>query len=277
MSNVYTLKDIKDREHQLEQEEDIGNKISQLNASSVKVRSQLISEQKSHSKSQRELEVVELESKLEDLKQDPVFHNSNVVGGVIEEPAQINSFESKEIDSLRLELERENSRLRELVSKKDNKVDPSSPPMNDSSQKLPDWLSDNLRSLVYKHSLEDKVIEFDKSFVKKHILEALQELLLQDEMVLRNQAVTLPNQSIHSRPAYSEKSILREEIVKQSGSAKMVLSSQAIPLAQVIPIVMDSLMLPILIYFILKSRNINHARNLFDRAVTLLPRVDQFW
>ena len=115
--------------------------------SSAKVRSQLISERKSHSESQYELEakysveikllkskiktlkreatlvqkassankvkilsletkVVELEGKLEDLKLDPVFHDSNVVGGVIEEPAQINSFEPKEIDSLRLELER---------------------------------------------------------------------------------------------------------------------------------------------------------------------------
>ena len=27
----------------------------------------------------------------------------------------------------------------------------------------------------------------------------------------------------------------------------------------------------------LKSRNVQHARNLFDRAVTLLPRVDQLW
>src|SRR5881396_2928445 len=47
-----------------------------------------------------ETKVVELEGKLEDLKLDPVFHDSNVVGGVIEEPAQINSFEPKEIDSL---------------------------------------------------------------------------------------------------------------------------------------------------------------------------------
>ena len=35
---------------------DIGNKISQLNVSSTKVRSQLISERKSHSKSQHKLE-----------------------------------------------------------------------------------------------------------------------------------------------------------------------------------------------------------------------------
>ncbi len=27
----------------------------------------------------------------------------------------------------------------------------------------------------------------------------------------------------------------------------------------------------------LKGRNVQHARNLFDRAVTLLPRVDQLW
>jgi hypothetical protein len=53
-----------------------------------------------------ETKVVELEGKLEDLKLDLMFHDSNVVGGVIEEPAQINSFEPKEIDSLRLELER---------------------------------------------------------------------------------------------------------------------------------------------------------------------------
>src|SRR2546429_3867104 len=246
MSNVHTLKDIKNKGHRLgsayeqelekklrtaidfnseiidfneklqaenleysEREEDIGNKISQLNAFSAKVRSQLISERKSHSKSQRELEVkytaeikslksniktlkreatlaqkassadkvkilsletkvVELEGKLEDLKLDPVFHDSNVVGGVVEEPAQISSSDPKEIDSLRLELGRvkedfnskkheiecmekgieatheitsrerdalssarlnlieENSRLRELVSKKDNEVDPPS-------------------------------------------------------------------------------------------------------------------------------------------------------
>ena len=27
----------------------------------------------------------------------------------------------------------------------------------------------------------------------------------------------------------------------------------------------------------LKSRNVQHARNLFDCAVTLLPRIDQLW
>jgi predicted nucleic acid-binding Zn-ribbon protein len=134
---------------------DFENKASQLNASTTKVRSQLISEQKSHSKSQRELEakytaeiqslksniktlkreatlaqkasfddkiqilslevkVRELEDKLEDLKPDQMFHDSNVVGGLIDELAQINSSEMdnpKEIDSLKLELERVNEDL----------------------------------------------------------------------------------------------------------------------------------------------------------------------
>src|SRR3989337_2376273 len=109
--------------------------------------------------------------------------------------------------------------------------------MNDSLQKLPGWLSDDLRSLIYKHGLEDKVMEFDKSFAREHILEALQELLPQDEMVLRNQAVTLPNQSIHSRSAHSEKIISREGVAKQSGNAETVLLSQALPLALAIPII----------------------------------------
>ena len=68
---------------------------------------------------------------------------------------------------------------------------------------------------------------------------------------MRNQAVTLPNQSVHSRPAHSEKSISREEVMKQSGGAETVLLFQAIPLALVIPIVEDFLMSPMLIYSIL--------------------------
>ena len=55
---------------------DIGNKISQLNASSTKVRSQLISERKSHSESQRELEakytaeIKSLKSNIKTLKRE---------------------------------------------------------------------------------------------------------------------------------------------------------------------------------------------------------------
>ena len=58
-----------------------------------------------------ETKVVELEGKLKDLKLDLVFHDLNIVGGVIEELTQINSSEPKEIDSLRLELKQANGDL----------------------------------------------------------------------------------------------------------------------------------------------------------------------
>ncbi|GES73952.1 hypothetical protein GLOIN_2v1847513 [Rhizophagus clarus] len=113
MTNVYTLKDINNKGHRLgsayeqelekklyttlsskaeindlcekllaknleysEREEDIENKISQSNASSAKVRSQFISERKSHSESQRELEakysaeVKSLKSQIKTLKRE---------------------------------------------------------------------------------------------------------------------------------------------------------------------------------------------------------------
>ena len=123
--------------------------------------------------------------------------------------------------------------------------------MNDSSQKLPGWLSDDLRPFVYERGLEDKVMELDKSFARENILEALQELLPQDEMVSRSQTDTLPNQSVHSQPVHFKKSISREGVVKQSGGAEVVPSAQVMPLAPVIPIVADSLMSPMLIYSIL--------------------------
>src|SRR5436190_22928651 len=107
--------------------------------------------------------------------------------------------------------------------------------MNDSSQKLPGWLSDDLRPFVYERGLEDKVMELDKSFARENILEALQELLPQTD--------TLPNQSVHSRPVHFEKSISKEGVAKQLGGAEAVPLSQEMPLAPVtVPVVMSSLM-----------------------------------
>ncbi|CAB4379307.1 unnamed protein product [Rhizophagus irregularis] len=180
MSNVRTLKDIKDGGHRLgstyEQElekklrstidynseiidyneklqaensefqrsyADIVNKTSQLNASSTELRSKFISERrfrieleakhsaevkslKSNIKSLKrertlaqkassankiqilslEAKIRELEGKLEDIDLERTYHDLDVMGGVIEEPAQISSSDPKEIDSLRLELER---------------------------------------------------------------------------------------------------------------------------------------------------------------------------
>ena len=128
--------------------------------------------------------------------------------------------------------------------------------MNDSSQKLPGWLSDDLRPFVYECGLEDKVMELDKSFARENILEALQELLPR-EMVSRSQTDTLPNQSVHSQPAHFKKSISREGVVKQSGGAEVVPSAQVMPLAgpsgitPAIPVVANSLMSLLISYTIL--------------------------
>jgi len=47
-----------------------------------------------------------LEGKLEDLKPDLMFHDSDVMGGMIEELVKINLSDPKEIDSLRIKLKR---------------------------------------------------------------------------------------------------------------------------------------------------------------------------
>jgi hypothetical protein len=71
---------------------------------------------------------------------------------------------SQEIDALRkarLNSMEENSRLREIISKKDNEIadlsNPPPPPMNDSSQKLLGWLSDDLRPLPSSMSVVLKI------------------------------------------------------------------------------------------------------------------------
>ncbi|UZO28438.1 uncharacterized protein OCT59_021960 [Rhizophagus irregularis] len=171
MSNVHTLKDIKDRGHRLgstyEQElekklkiaidfnseiTDFNEKLQaensdQLIASSTKVGSQLISERKSHSERQRELEakytaeikllkseiktlkrkatlaqkassadkvqilsletkIRELEGKLEDIDLERTYHDLDATGGGGRRASPNKLIRLKEIDSLRLELER---------------------------------------------------------------------------------------------------------------------------------------------------------------------------
>src|ERR1043165_199254 len=56
---------------------------------------------------------------------------------------------------------------------------------------------------------------------------------------------SLPNQSVHSQPAHSKKSISREGVAKQSGGAEVVPSPQVMPLAgpsRTAPVVKSSLM-----------------------------------
>ncbi|PKK58722.1 hypothetical protein RhiirC2_795871 [Rhizophagus irregularis] len=249
-----------------EREKEFENKASQLIASTTKVRSQFISERKSHSERQREheaerakytAEIQSLKSEIKTLKRKATLSqkaSSLDKDTILSLEAKVRELErvkedlnsknheiecmekgieatheitSREIDALRkarLNSMEENRSLRDQISKKDNEIAVlSNPPpssMNDSSQKLPGWISDVLRPLVYERGLEDKVMKLDKEYAKEDILEALQELLPRNEMVSRSQTDTLPNQSVHSQPAHSEKSISREGVTKQSGGAE---------------------------------------------------------
>ncbi|GBB84661.1 hypothetical protein RclHR1_11230004 [Rhizophagus clarus] len=103
-----------------EREKEFENKASQLIASIAKVRSQLISEQKSHSKSQRELEakytteIQSLKSEIKTLKRKATLTqkaSSVDKDTILSLEAKVRELEGKssdpkEIDSLRLELDR---------------------------------------------------------------------------------------------------------------------------------------------------------------------------
>ncbi|RIA79363.1 hypothetical protein C1645_840871 [Glomus cerebriforme] len=198
MSNVHILKDINKGGHRLgsayEQElekklrsitefnsevndlseklvnkyNDIGNKISQLNVSTTKVRSQLISERKSHAESQRELEakytaeIQSLKSKIKTLKREKTLAQKASSTKILSLEARVRELEEYEIECMEKGKESSDSifrreidalysawsKLREknrflkdqLVLKKEprgtshNEVDTLPPSMNDSSQ-----------------------------------------------------------------------------------------------------------------------------------------------
>ncbi|CAB4396545.1 unnamed protein product [Rhizophagus irregularis] len=71
-----------------------------------------------------ETKIRELEGKLEDIDLERTYHDLDITGGVIEEPAQISSSDPKEIDSLRLELERakEDRNSKEYIIKSQSKL-----------------------------------------------------------------------------------------------------------------------------------------------------------
>ncbi|CAB4393925.1 unnamed protein product [Rhizophagus irregularis] len=237
-----------------EREKEFENKASQLIASSTKVRSQLISEQKSHSESQRELEVKytaeiqslkseiktlkrkvtlaqkassadkvqilsletkirELEGKLEDIDLEHTYHDLDITGGVVEEPAQISSSDPKEIDSLRLELER---------------------------------AKEDLNSKEYTIECMEKGIEATHEITSQKIdaLYSARSNLMEENRSLRDQLVSKKNTS--------SQIISSEGIPLELGGVEAVPLSQEIPLAPVIvPAVTSSLMSPMVTYFIL--------------------------
>ena len=107
-------------------------------------------------------------------------------------------------------------------------------------------------------------MKLDKEYAKEDILETLQELLPRDGVVSRSQTDTLPNQSVHSQLAHSEKSISREGVAKQSGGAEVVPPPQVMPLAgpsrtapvvksSLIPYAILALLLIVVIWFVVRK------------------------
>ncbi|RGB33326.1 hypothetical protein C1646_761855 [Rhizophagus diaphanus] len=236
-----------------EREENIENKISQLNASSTKVRSQLISERKSHSESHHALEakytaeiqslkseiktlkrkatlaqkassadkvqilsletkIRELEGKLEDIDLERTYHDLDVMGGVVEEPAQISSSNPKEINSLRLELEqvKEDRNLKE-----------------------------------YTIECMEKEIESSNSIFRQEIdaLYSARTKLREENRAFKDQLALKKNTS--------SQIISSEGIPLELGGAEAVPLSQEILLAPAIPVVASSLMSLMITYSML--------------------------
>ncbi|RGB31647.1 hypothetical protein C1646_763851 [Rhizophagus diaphanus] len=260
--------------------ESIGQELKEKLYSALKSKAEInnLSEKvKSHSESQRELEarytaeIKLLKSEIKILKRKATLTqkaSSINKDTILSFKAKVRELEranenlnSKEYTiEWQLKLIEANSRLQEIISKKDSEIaelsNPPPLPMNDSSQKLPGWVSDNLRPLVYNHGLKNKVMELDKSFARENILEALQELLPWDEMVLRSQTDILPDQSIYGQPANSENFLSREGVAKQLGGAEA--EAEAVPLSQkmllapvTIPVITSFLMLLMVMYSIL--------------------------
>ncbi|RIA84390.1 hypothetical protein C1645_832326, partial [Glomus cerebriforme] len=165
-----------------------------------------------------ETKVRELEGKLEDIDLERTYHGLDTMGGMIEDPAQINSSDPdpKENDSLRLEL----GRVKEDLNSKEYTIEC----MEKGIEAL-----DN----IYKRELDIRSSERLK--------------MMEENRSLRDQLASKKNTSseIISDTASPGKFILRVGIAKHSGDAKVVPLSQEMPLAPVtIPAVMSSLMSP---------------------------------
>ncbi|CAB4399804.1 unnamed protein product [Rhizophagus irregularis] len=123
MSNVHTLKDIKNRGHRLGSayEQKLEKKLrtainfnSEITDYNEKLQAENSEYSEREKKSQQNYADMENKAsqliassiKLEDIDLERTYHDLDITGGVIEEPAQISSSDPKEIDSLRLELER---------------------------------------------------------------------------------------------------------------------------------------------------------------------------
>jgi hypothetical protein len=123
-----------------------------MNESNTKIRSQLISERRSYSD-----EINLLKSNIKTLERKTTLaQKASSIDKItiLSLEAKIGKLEGKLINSIPYPSFYD-SILAKKIIEVTNKQD---------KQKLPDWVNSNLKSLVYKHSLENKAWEIDKKY-----------------------------------------------------------------------------------------------------------------
>ena len=173
-----------------------------------------------------EAKVRELEGKLEDLKPDPTFHDSDVMGELLEEPAQINTSvidDPKEIDSLRLELKRANENL----SSKEYTIECMEKGIESSD-------SIYKRELDIRSSERLKLVEENRS--------------LRDQLALKKELRGASHNEVD--PSLPPMNNLSQSSTPSSQSIS-VGGAEAVSLSATAPNIASSLMSPIIIYPIL--------------------------
>uniref|UniRef100_U9SPE6 Uncharacterized protein n=1 Tax=Rhizophagus irregularis (strain DAOM 181602 / DAOM 197198 / MUCL 43194) TaxID=747089 RepID=U9SPE6_RHIID len=185
-----------------EREEDIGNKISQLNASSTKVRSQLISERKSHSESQRELEakytaeIKLLKSNIKTLKREATLAQKASSADkvtILSLETKIRELEGKLED---IDLERTYHDLDVMggVIEEPVQISSSDPKEIDSLRLELKRANEDLSSKEYTIECMGKGIESSDSIYKRELdIRSSEQLkLMEENRLLRNHAEAVP-------------------------------------------------------------------------------------
>ncbi|CAG8504236.1 18755_t:CDS:2 [Rhizophagus irregularis] len=236
----------------LEREEDIGNKISQLNASSAKVRSQLISERKSHSESRRELEakytaeIKSLKSNIKTLKREATLAQKASSADkvtILSLETKIRELEGKLED---IDLERTYHDLDVMggVIEEPVQISSSDPKEIDSLRLELKRANEDLSSKEYTIECMGKGIESSDSIYKRELdIRSSEQLkLMEENRLLRNHKYSAPPMNDSSQPS----------ALNPSSQLISVGSAEAVPLPKATaPILASSLMSPIIIYSIL--------------------------
>ncbi|GBC08949.1 hypothetical protein RclHR1_00850030 [Rhizophagus clarus] len=93
-----------------------------------------------------------------------------------------------------LKLEQEDSLLHTSFFDSDVVKEVTGIPEKQKDSKLPDWIDDNLKSLVYELGLKNNVKEIEKKIAKKDLLEVLQDALLKRNSLFQEANLTKDTQ-----------------------------------------------------------------------------------